>query len=242
MDELWFEDELSLPDYAVNDISKHFTQSSTDTIETISATLASEARGVVRVFRPDWSPLTSNETKNILHSGRNLSLFKVRLVFEFEIPRENFEKGTRFVAARCQGNIRPVSGAFQPEVYDLFPKDLYEGEPQKVNLKFAPEISLDTVGVSLGEVSTDIAVGQVSPVVVGYFGDRKQEPHWDLRPLNKSLLGRQYFWLVLAMQKECAGIRLFCRAEGDIQTKLGPISIGPKNMVWETRPSILIHK
>lgn len=241
MDKLWFEEELSLADQVIDEVSKKIAESIKGPVQQISRDLIHEAHGIVRAHKPDWAPLTPEESKNVLASGHNLRLFKVRLIFEFEILKENVDRGVRITSACCEANIRPVAGASQPEIYDLFPKDLYEGEPQKVSLKFAPEITVDKIGVSVGEIGADIVVGQVTPVIVGYFGDKKQEPHWDLRPQSKSLLGRQYLWLVISLPEGCDGIRLACRAEADIQTKFGPIAIGPKQMVWDNRPSIIIR-
>jgi hypothetical protein len=241
MSELWFEDRLFLTSQALEGISKEIAKSATSNLRSISDELTREARGVIRAQKPDWGTLTSEEMKNVLSSGRKAKLIKVRLIFEFEIPKENFDRGARFVYARCAAYLRSTGGSLQPEVYDLFPRDLYEGEPQKVGLKFGPEIKMDKIGVSAGEISTDVAVGQISPVIVGYFGTDKREPHWELRPKNKSLLGKQYLWLVLVSPHGCEGIRLASRVEADIQTKFGPVSVGPKETLWENRPSIIIR-
>ncbi len=240
MSEFWFEDKLFLSSPALEGISKEIAKSEGD-FRPISDELAREARGVVRAQKPDWGMLTSEEMKNVLPSGRKSKFIKVRLIFEFEISSESFERGARFVFARCAAHIRSIGGLAQPEVYDLFPRDLYDGEPQKVSLKFGPEITLDKIGISAGEISTDVALGQISPVMVSYLGKDKREPHWELRPQNKSLLGKQYLWLVLSLPEGCEGIRLASRVEADIQTKFGPVSVGPKEMVWENRPSIVIR-
>jgi hypothetical protein len=241
MSELWFEDELSVSDKTLAGVSKKIARAIKGEIQPVSDELAQAARGMVRAQKPDWKQLKPAEMKNMLTSGLKPRLFKVRLVFEFEIPKKNFDRGARFVYARCDAAIRSMGGPFLPEVYDLYPQDYYEGEQQKVSLKFGPSITVDKVGASIGEIGTDIALGQITPVIVGYFGDNKQEPHWELRPKSKSLLGRQYLWLVLSLPEGCDGIQLTSRVGADIQTKFGPISVGPKELAWDNRPSIVIR-
>ena len=173
-------------------------------------------------------------------SGQPARYFKTRLVYEFEIPRVSFDKGARFVYANCAARLWAAGGQALPEVYDVFPKDLFGASRERVSLKFGPEITVDKVGVSVGEIGTEVAVGQIAPVMVGYFGDEKREPHWELRPKTKSLLGRQYLWLALRLPQGCARIRLASRVEADIQTQFGPISVGLKGTLWDNRPSIVI--
>ena len=241
MSEFWYEDELSVSDQALGGVSKKIARSIKSEVQPVSDELAHAARGIVRAQKPDWKLLKPAEMKNVLDSGQKGRFFKVRLVFEFEIPKKNFDRGARFVYARCDAAIRSMGGPFLPEVYDIYPQDLYEGEQQKVSLKFGPSITVDKVGASIGEIGTDVALGQIAPVVVGYFGDQKQEPHWELRPRSRSLLGRQYLWLVLSLPEGCQGIRLFSRVEADVQTKFGPISVGPKNTAWDDRPAVVIR-
>lgn len=240
MEELWFEDELSLSEEALEAVSGSLAKKLKGERKVISAEVARQARGIVRALKPDWAPLSTEETKNILASSQPGRYFKVRLVYEFEIPRANFDQGARFVYSNCEAHLWAAGGQAQPEVYDVFPMDIYEGEPQKVSLKFGPEITVDKVGVSVGEIGTEIAVGQIAPVMVGFFGDEKREPHWELRPKTKSLHGRQYFWLTLSCPQGCEGIRLASRVTADIQTQFGPIGVGPKDTLWDNRPSIVI--
>ena len=108
-------------------------------------------------------------------------------------------------------------------------------------MKFGPEIGIDKVGnASLGSLETDIYMGQMTPVVVGYFGSDQQEPYWEIRPQTKALLGVQYLWLVVAMPVACPGVRLAIKASADIQTMVGPVHIGPAETVWKNRPSTFI--
>jgi len=47
--------------------------------------------------------------------------------------------------------------------------------------------------------------------------------------------------LLIQSPESCGGVRLAARAEGDVQTVLGRIPIGPKESAWEERPSVLIR-
>ena len=232
---MWFEEELIPSTENTNDAVKEVHNELLDDFREA----AKQTRGILRAYKPEWDRINSNMIP--LHSGKMSQFFKVRLQFDFEISKDSFDKKSRFVYARCTACLwSATANQPQPWVYDMFPRDLYEGEPQKVRLEFNPEIKAGSVEGSLGGISTDIAVGQITPVTVGFMGKEKREPHWDLRPKMKALLGVQFLWLVLAVPQGCDGARLAVFAEGDIQTRLGTISVGPKSRVWDNRPSIII--
>ena len=94
---------------------------------------------------------------------------------------------------------------------------------------------------SLGKISTDLRLGQVEPVVVGWKGAAEREPRWELRPQSKSLLGIRNCWLLIEVPEACGGARLAVRAEGDIQTRVGPIHVGPKERAWDKRQTVVIR-
>ena len=232
---MWFEEELIPSKQSTTDVVKEVSGATVDDLQEA----AKRTQGILRVYQPEWDILNPNMIP--LRSGKLSKFFKVRLQFDFEISKDSFDKKSRFVYARCSACLwSATANQPQPWVYDMFPRDLYEGEPQKVRLEFNPEIKAGPVVGSLGGISTDIAVGQITPVTVGFMGKEKREPHWDLRPQTKALLGVQFLWLVLAIPQGCDGARLAVFAEGDIQTRLGTISVGPKSRVWENRPSIII--
>ncbi len=238
----WFEEELFLPEQDLTGVAKTLSKQLKGDEREITAEIRREARGSVRVFLPEWQEVIPDSGHRLLSSGVKKRFFAARLLFEFVIPKENYDKGVRFTYAKCAAHIRASTGVLHPETYDLFPKDLYEGEAQKVTLKFGPEIGVDKVGsASLGSIETDIHLGHLTPVIVGYFGSEKREPYWEIRPQTKALLGPQYLWLMISMPVGCPGACLAVKASADIQTMLGPIHIGPKKTVWEDRLSILIE-
>lgn len=109
-----------------------------------------------------------------------------------------------------------------------------------MSIKLGPSLTVGDYGGSLGEISTDLKMGQVTPAVTGYTGEHESEPYWDLRPITKSLLGVQHLWLALELPEKCEAARLGVRAEGDIQIRFGPVAVGPKEFAWENRPSVRI--
>lgn len=197
------------------------------------------ARGAVRTHKPDVQRMT--DLSKIL-AAANARYFTVRLGFDFDLDHEARKAGARFSFVRFTVLLWGVERAdAAPRVYDLFPKDLYEGEPRTVKVEFGPEITANNVGVSLGSASTDIQIGTVSPAIVAYKGRGEREPRWELTPKEKELIGMRNTWLVVEVPDECKGARLTVRVEGDIETKWGPIAVSPRERVWENRPSILLE-
>jgi len=233
MDEMWFEDEL-LPTMATAEVAVKGIRGTTP------RQVRAEARGIVRADRPRWRRLEASPKQ--LTSGVPAVLYQVRLGFQFDIPEAARRSGAHFVYARCAARLRPAAeGEPQPTVYDLYPRNLYEGKQRQVAVKFAPELKVMEVGGALGEISADVSLGQVEPVVVGWPGEDERAPYWELRPLSKKLLGVRHLWLLVEMPQGCSGVRLAALVEGDVKTRFGPIPIGPEERVWDKRPSVLIR-
>ncbi len=192
-----------------------------------------QARGVVGVSRPEWELLGHAP----LSSGKPRRLWLVRLRFQFEVNTSS----SHFIDARCEADLEPArEGEPTPSVYDLYPQDLYEGEPRTISLDFSPNLTVGNVGVHLGEIKTDIRLGRVQPVVVGYPGQDDRNPHWNLRAMKYPLEKSHSFWLVLAQPVGCSDIRLHVKAQGTIKTSWGPVRVHPKRQVGKSGPSILI--
>jgi hypothetical protein len=221
-----------------------------ETIQTVTRGMADPRAGEqairqtilarVRAQTPDWKLVA--DPSPFLASGRAAQFYQVRLSFEFDVDKAARDAGARFSYARCTARLwSAAGGAAQPRVYDLYPRDLYEGDPRTVKVEFGPEIKAADAGLSLGSLSTDISVGQVEPVVVAWKGDQEREPYWDLNPKNKMLLGLRNLWLLLQVPAECDGARLALRVEGDVEARWGPIPVAPKERLWDQRPSVLIR-
>ena len=239
MEDLWFEEELTLDEGAVSLTIKELTRDSeTQTVDADEIRMV--AKGVVQADRPRWQALTAEQKP--LQSGTNSRFYLVRLGYQFYVPREAHEKGTRFIFGRCEAHLRAANpNQPHPSVYQVIPDMVVEGEPRKVTIKLGPEITVGDYGGSLGEISTDVLIGLITPAVTGWPGKEEREPFWELRPINKDLTGTQHLWLVVDVPQNCQAFRLSSRVEGDVQTKFGPFGIGPKEKLWDNRPSVVIE-
>jgi hypothetical protein len=241
MDEAWFEDELVPAEETVRQTVKSSRQGPALGGSQADEQIRQSARGVVRVDRPRWGQLSAEDRP--LQSGAPARFFVVRLGFQFEVLEDARNQGARFISARCSAFLWPRTvGQAQPTVYDVFPRDLYEGKPQTFKVKLGPKVSVgESVEASLGEVSTDFTIGTVEPSVVGWPGEDERAPYWDLHPKSKSLLGVRHLWLVIEAPPGCDGVRLAAQAEGVVQTHLfGMIPVGPQTTEWGKRPAFVL--
>lgn len=240
MDELWFEEELIPTIATVEEIIKSIIDASETTANEADRKVRDTARGILRVDKPRWGGLDV-ASHRLLSSGQEARFFLVRLGFQFDVPQDQRDLGTRFVYARCEAYLWPATdGEPQPTVYDVIPRDLYEGDLRKVSVKIGPKLKMDKMEASIGEVSSDFTIGIVEPVIVGWPGENERAPYWDLRPKSKTLLGVRHLWLVIEMPTGCSGVRLTVGAGGDLDTYLGPIPVGPRIRELARRPAILV--
>lgn len=200
------------------------------------ASLESTPPGIVRMYLPRWALLTGQNIP--LASAQNHKFLIIKLGFEIELPRNRENLATTF--ARCEAYIYSTTNKPQPLVYDMYPKELYEGEPQKISLKLGPQLTIGDYGASLGELGTDIMFGHLTPSIMGWKGKNEQMPYWEFRPISRKLLGAQYLWLVVEISEGCKEFRLSTRVYADIQTQFAFFSIGPKEQAWGSRPNIKI--
>ncbi|MFY9618742.1 MAG: hypothetical protein WAQ99_02930 [Pyrinomonadaceae bacterium] len=232
MDNLWFEEELVPTEGTVAATVKSLHRSDSDAED-----LKNASKSVLRYSKPRWVELDPKQS-NLLGSGEDSRFILTRFGFEFDLSEHGRETGSRFSYARCEAYLWSAKeDEPQPTVYDLIPKDLYEGEPRKVQVKIGPEIKLGEVGGSLGEISTDFTMGYVEPAVVGWPGKDNREPYWELRPHSKSLLGVRYLWVIIEIPKGCSGVSVAVKSAGEVTTPLfKAIPIVPKSWKWESRP------
>ena len=229
MSTLWFEDELQP---SIEEIEAQ-ARTKEERDATISE-LRKAARGIVRAHEPRWEKLGEPP----LTSGKSSILWKVRLRFEFEPKTEN----AHFIFARCNTYLRALQPAEPlPAAYDMYPQNLFEGKPETVSLKFGPSLKIAGVEASLGEIGSEINVGEVAPIVVGFLGEDARSPYWEIKPRGHPLIGFRTFWLVLEQPEGCTGIRLSALVEGVIQTYWGPFPVYPKELAWDNRPSVVIR-
>lgn len=236
MDDIWFEEELTPTDQTVEQLAAHVKGQEPQR----AVTALNETRAQVRLHVPRWEQLA--DTQKLLTSGVPATFYQVRLGFEVEVSKAAREAGARFECAQCLARIwSATSGRLQPSVYDLYPAYLDEGQAREISVEFEPEIKVGDVGGSLGKVSADVRVGRIEPVIVGWKGDGEREPHWELRPQSKTLLGVRHLWILIQSPEECQGVRLAVQVEGDVQTHWGILPVGPKQRVWDQRQTVLIR-
>ncbi|MFC4314341.1 hypothetical protein ACFPN2_35075 [Steroidobacter flavus] len=224
-DAFWFEEELvagtagdRLPPKAIDERGE-----------------AAKVTAIVRVDRPRWRLLEAPADALPLNGTARFIL--VRLGFQFDVPPQERGRGALFVFARCQANLLPLKeGHPVPVIYDLYPKDLYDGEPRQAKIALSPNIKIGTVEASLGTAEADIGLGMVAPVVVGWPGEDERAPYWDITPNDKKLLGTRHFWAVLEVPRECEGVRISAMAEAELQTRFGPIPLSPRTRASHQRP------
>jgi hypothetical protein len=232
MSGLWFEDEL-LPSPDAIRMQIRGVGEQGITAQQLQE-LYGQARSVIRVYEPDARKLGPAQPV----TGREGTLWRISLHFEFA----PLSKELRFVFALCEAYLEGLqSGEPQPQVYDLYPQRLYEDEIPMASLKFDPSVKVAGIETSVGEIKTDMSIGRIAPVTTGFRGQDGRNPHWRLRQKKYPLVGVRDFFLAAEQPARCSGIRLRVRVEGTIQTYWGPIAVGPKRYVWDSRPSIVIQ-
>lgn len=238
MDGVWFEETLAPEPDAVDHVLKSLSGTAEDSAQVYEA-----ARAQIRFTKPRWSELDDSQS-GLLRSGERSRFLLVRLGYEFDLSPEQRAGGARFVFARCSAYLWPATeGDPMPSVYEVMPKDLYEGEPQTMQVKLSPSIGIGPVKAGVGELSTSITIGHVEPAVIGWTGEEARAPYWELRPHSKTLLGTRYLWLIAELPDGCAAVDIAASATTEIETpRFARLSIGPKQRAWPERPRQTIGK
>lgn len=259
-DEIWFDEELLPPLELVEETARdlesleEFHLGSADGVDVVSSRLAlgrlaarqyveDTARGVVRVHMPRWRPLTAEEASGLptglgdLEAGRlaHGKLCLVRLGMELDALPEGREEGWTYTTAWCRAFLFSPGGDVQPRLLDIYPQRLYEGEPATVKVEVGLGLKAGPVEAKAGKASTDLHMGQVSPVTVGFLGEEERSPYWELRAGKRSILGLYHFWMIVEQPPGCGPVRLKVLGAGDLQTRLFTIPVGPKVRAWDDR-------
>jgi hypothetical protein len=131
MDNLWFEEELVATEGTVEATVKSLQLSDPGSN---AEDLRSASKSVLRYSKPRWGELDPLQSK-LLGSGQDSRFILTRFGFEFDLSEHGRETGSRFTYARCEAYLWSAKeGEPQPTIYDVIPKDLYEGEPRKVQV------------------------------------------------------------------------------------------------------------
>lgn len=210
MFELWYEETLTPAD----DILDTIVKAPADPGVTVDRRTLT---AIIRADRPRWQRLP--DTPNAPIKSPDVAYFLlVRLGFQFAVTDEGERAGTKIGTARCAATLHPEHPQQPaPRVYDLAPRDLYDGTTRQVELKLAPKISAGFVELS-AETGHAITIGTVEPAVVGYPGAHEREPYWNLTPKSGSLVGVRHLWLAIEVLHGCTGIWLTTATAASIST------------------------
>ena len=207
-----------------------------------------QARGILRVHHPRWRPLTSEEAGRLptglgdLQAGSLArgNLYLVRLGMELDIVPEGRETGWAYVVAWCRAYLFSPGSEVQPRVLEVYPQRLYEGERSTVQVEVGLGLKAGPAEAQVGKIGTELHLGQVQPVTLGFLGEEERSPYWELRPAEKPILGIYHFWMIVEQPEGCGPVRVSVLGEGDLQAYILRIPVGPKNRVMEKRRSALI--
>jgi len=228
MSDIWFEENLE-PDLSELAYATKGDPDATRKFLKLSSPL--------RMNFPRSRALTSTEINHIAVPVTHCKYTLVKLGCEFDpgpaarAARLHFDSAVFQVFILANGNEKP-------RVYNLAPVEFDKGEPGNVKLKLEPSITLISgAGGSLGGIETDIAVGQVAPVVRGFKGKDDMQPYWNLESHKEyPLYGSRNFWLILEAPASVQECYLSCRVEGTLNTPLGRILMLPPQREVEHRP------
>jgi len=265
-DEIWFKEPLLPPQELAEETAKGLERlderdlagelalealvlgPSADRGEAIKQYVREKAQGVLRVHRPRPRLLTAEEAVQLPIGLSDLKagmlgqgqLYLARLGVEFDVLPEGRQAGWAYTNAWCRAFLFAPGSAVQPRVLWLFPQRLYEGGPSTVKVEAGLGFKVGPAEAEAGKIGADLHVGQVTPVTVGFFGDEERTPYWELRAKATPILGAYHFWLIVEQPPGCGAVRLAALGEGDLQTRLFSIPVGPKERAWEQRKSVAL--
>ncbi|MGQ9595690.1 MAG: hypothetical protein ACUVXH_14350 [Anaerolineae bacterium] len=217
-----------------------------DKAAVIKRSVEEKAQGVLRVHYPRWRPLTSGEATCLptalgkMQAGplARGNLYLVRLGMEFDVLPQGRKAGWAYTVAWCRAYLFSTETEVQPRLLDLYPQHLYEGGPTDVRVEVGLGLQAGPVEAKVAGLGTDLHLGQVTPVTLGFFGEEERAPYWELRAKEKSILGVYHFWMIVEQPSGCGRLRLAALGEGTLQTRLFTLPLGPKERVWANRGSI----
>lgn len=159
-------------------------------------------------------------------ANSDLQFYRVRLSCQFHPLPKDIKIDSVLVQAFLTGDIS--SNNSFPRVYDIYPESLYDGNTRKIGIKVSPSLKLGIAEIGLGEIDATSDIGQITPEVIGYYGENENSPYWRLVPGNRSLVGVRHFWIIIAKPQNCKSVKLAMFSEMTLQTKkFGIIPVGP---------------
>ena len=155
--------------------------------------------------------------------GRRYTL--VRLACTLHPPVEAY---SHYSEATLTLYLRPRTGGAPVIAHDLYPQRLAAEGKRKFTLGLGPELKFAEVfEAKLAEVGAEIEYQQVFPVIQGYgLGESRLAWSFAHHPAHP-LLGSQSVYLVAAAPPTANGIRLSLELIATLETRFGPLRLGP---------------
>jgi hypothetical protein len=267
-EDIWFEEPLLLPSDLAAETAKELAgmaeqrlaqekaldivafEKAADKAKFLQHFVKEEVQGILRVHQPRCRLLTAEEAASIptgwedVQAGAQAAgkLCLVRLGLEFDVPPAGREAHWAYSAAWCRAYFFAQNSQTQPQVLDVYPQRLYDGQPAAVKVGLELGLMAGPVEAKVGQIGTDLHLGQVTPVTVGFLGDEERTPYWELRAKDYPVLGVYHFWLMVGQPPGCGPVRFAMLGEGNLQTRFFNIPVGPKERVWQKRKSITLEK
>ena len=134
----------------------------------------------------------------------------------------------RYTEATLTAYLRSNRGGQPVVAHDLCPIRLTAETKGKFTVGLGPELKFaKVIEAKVGEVGAEIEYRQVFPVIQGY-GLSESRPYWQFsHHAAHPLLGCQSVYLVLATPSEANGARLSVELTATLETRFGPIRVGP---------------
>jgi hypothetical protein len=193
-------------------------------------------QGKIRIHIPRWKLIEKTDDQSFSQVGKHY--YMIRLGCEFDPGRRS---SMQFVEAKFSVFIWGENNN-HPRVHLLAPLELNEGGSRIVSLKLGPSITFPSqTSLSIGEIGTNLEIGQIAPVVRGFAGEFERQPYWVLKGhRNAPLYGLRHFWLIVETANNSLDFYISTRVEVYIQTKLGRLLLRPKKQDFTSRPRFTI--
>jgi hypothetical protein len=262
--DIWYEEELLPPAEMADNLAKSLQTLSVaalaeetgleeatltkDKSGAVNRFARDKAKGRLTVFTPRARRVTPEEVADLSGSQSDLlapgklaqgPLFLVRLGLELDVDPKELKAGWGYRQAWCRAHLYAPGASVQPRLLDIYPLRLYEGQPMTVKVEAKPALKVEKLlEASLGSVSSDLRLGQVMPITLGFFGEAERKPYWQLQEKEKPIRGAYHFWLLVEQPPGCTGIRLGMLGEGDLRLKRFTIPVGPTERRWDRRREV----
>jgi hypothetical protein len=199
-------------------------------------------QGTIHDLTPRWRLLHDDEVIRVSPAWRVVqsSYVLVRLGVEFVLPSAKFTRGEQWHIVSSQYHISlSAQGEVQPQVLAIYPEQFYEGISRTIKLELGSKFSATKLEPSQETMNTDIAIGTVAPIVIGFCGDQRNS-YWQIDSRSKLLEGIYNFWLLLKLPPGIP-VHLVSSINADLRAGQRLIPIGTKKRMYGQQTAIIIQ-